>query len=368
MNTRKPSDFDPTSIGLPADFRLTNYATLKGCGCKVPQAKLLEYLKNITGNDFKPNETPGMDSSVVATRFPGIFMVSTTDFFTCSVEDPYLQGRLAAANTLSDLYSMAVTEVDTMLMLLTVSLEMPTEAADIVTTLMIKGFNDCAKEAGTNVTGGQTVKNPWPVLGGVAMSLCREDEMIRPSNASPGDVLVLTKPIGTQVAVNIWQWRDNKDKFSPVAEAVGGLSGAADAYDTACRSMGTLNLTGARLMHKYKARAATDVTGFGLLGHARNMAHHSAQAVDLEIDVLPVIKNMVAADDALQGKFKLRQGLSAETSGGLLVVLSADVADAFIQEISGSSPVPTAWKVGKVFPGSGSATISPTAEIIEVLW
>ena len=121
-----------------------------------------------------------------------------------------MQGKIAACNVLSDIYAMGITEVDTVLMLLASSLEMTPEARDIVTTLIIKGFHDVAAAAATSVTGGQTVQNPWPIIGGVATSICKESEFIRPGGAQPGDIIVLTKPLGTQVAVNLWQWRNKK--------------------------------------------------------------------------------------------------------------------------------------------------------------
>lgn len=86
--------FNPESLGLDASFTLTDYSALKGCGCKLPQAKLLGYLEDIA-NDLKPNETPGMDSSVVKIGHgKDLYMISTTDFFFPSVEDPYIQVRL----------------------------------------------------------------------------------------------------------------------------------------------------------------------------------------------------------------------------------------------------------------------------------
>lgn len=110
-----------------------------------------------------------MDSSVVATGHAGLYLVSTTDYFSPLIEDPYWQGRVAACNVLSDLYAMGVTDADTLLMILAVSLDMTSEERDAVATAMIRGFNDAAKEAGTNVTGGQSVQNPWPLIGGAAM-------------------------------------------------------------------------------------------------------------------------------------------------------------------------------------------------------
>lgn len=172
----------------------------------MPQDKLLFYLQGVS-NDLKPNETPGLDDSVVKTKYPGLYQISTTDFFYPLVEEPKLQGRIAACNVLSDLYAMAVTEIDTVLMLFASSLDMAPEERDIVAQQMIAGFNETCAEAGTNVTGGQTVLNPWPIIGGVAMSLRHESEFVWPYGIKAGDVMVLTKPLGTQVAVNVWQWR-----------------------------------------------------------------------------------------------------------------------------------------------------------------
>ncbi len=352
----------------------------------MPQAKLLEYLAGMGGPgpdgeqppassaaDPKPNQTPGMDCSVVATRFPGLFFVSTTDFFYPLVEDPYAQGRIAACNVLSDLYAAGIVEVDTVLMILAVSSDMAQAERDIVTTAMMRGFTDQCREAGTSVTGGQTVSNPWPIIGGVASATVTEPEMIRPEGAQPGDVLVLTKPLGTQLAVNLWQWRVGGAKWDKLAAAgvsddLKGLAGRA--FDAATRSMMRLNRNGARAMHAHGAHAATDVTGFGLLGHATNLAEHSDVPVRLEIDALPIIAGMAAIDDALGGSFRLRQGYSAETSGGLLVALPEASVGAFIEAMGRMDGGCPAWRVGRVRAVAegevAGAVILPGAVVVEV--
>jgi len=174
-------------------------------GCKVPQKELLQLLEGV-GSGL------GMDSSIQPSKkYKDMFIVSTTDFFFPNVEDPYLQvvsgenllmynlslrqGRIALANVLSDLYAMGVAEVDSVLMILAASLDMDESSRDIVARQFIKGFDgtllnifcalciptilDAANDAGTAVTGGQTVKNPWPIIGGVAKSVCREEDFIR---------------------------------------------------------------------------------------------------------------------------------------------------------------------------------------------
>ncbi|GMF55849.1 unnamed protein product [Phytophthora fragariaefolia] len=385
--------FDPVALGLEPDFVLTNFSALKGCGCKLPQAKLLGYLDDLA-NDLKPNETPGMDSSVVKiSHGQDLYLVSTTDFFFPSVEDPYVQGKIACANVLSDVYAMGVTEVDTMLMILGVCRDMSDKQRDVVTTQMIRGFNDLARRAHTNVTGGQTVMNPWPIVGGVAMILiladcCAESQIIRPENAAVGDVIILTKPLGTQVAVNLFQWKKKPERWQRVDKVV-TPEDADVAFRMASESMSRLNLNAAKMMHKvcwalslylcqvilslgvallhvqYAAHSATDVTGFGILAHARNQAKSQLGDVSFELHTLPIIKNMVRVNETIGNSFKLLDGFAAETSGGLLLCLPAENADAFIKELRELDGKP-AWVVGRVVEGSKDAYIVPNPTILEI--
>lgn len=329
----------------------------------MPQEKLLSYLKDI-GNSLKPNETPGMDASVVKCAADNTYLVSTTDFFYPLVEDPYVQGRIACANVLSDLYAMGVREVDTMLMLLGVSTGMSGPERDVSTTELIRGFNDLANEAGTNVTGGQTVLNPWPIIGGTAHTVCRNEDIIRPLHAVPGDVVVLTKPLGTQVAVNLQEWSKDNYKWARVGDSFSRANVSA-VFDAAAESMARLNKTGARLMHKYGAHAATDVTGFGILGHAINLAKSQEAAVDIELHTLPVLAGMAQVDTACAGMFKLCEGYSAETSGGLMLCIPKENAQAFVDEIQEIDGYP-AWIIGDVVSGSNTAKIVDDVKVVQV--
>lgn len=98
---------------------------------------------------------------------------------------------------LSDLYAMGITKIDNFLMLLGIALSMNSEERDIATKEIIRGFNDKCSEAGVTISGGQTVQNPWYMTGGVASSVCSPSEFILPAKAYPGDIVVLTKPLGT---------------------------------------------------------------------------------------------------------------------------------------------------------------------------
>lgn len=326
----------------------------------MPQEKLLSLLEGI-------GEGIGMDASIrQSTKYPDFKLVATTDFFYPLVYDPELQGRIGAANVLSDMYAMGVSNVDSMLMILAVSLEMETKAQDIVTRLLIKGFSDTCKEAGLDVSGGQTVKNPWPIVGGVAQSICKDSDFIMPVNAKAGDLLVLTKPLGTQVAVNMFQWyKQQTRQWTEDLEGKFTAEDAALAFDKACESMARLNKNGAALMVKHNVHAATDVTGFGLLGHAQNLAENQEAKVNFIFDKLPIIKNMVEVDAMLGKMFKIREGWSAETSGGLLACIPAENAQTFIDEVMAADGQP-AWIVGRVVEGNNSVEFAEGLQVIEV--
>ena len=176
--------FDPTAHELEANFRLTRFADLKGRNFKVAKdvlSNLLECLKDDQSEEEDtwtqlmhvpiPNIGIGMDSSITPLRHSGLSLVQTTDMFYPLVEDPYMQGKIAASNVLSDLYAMGVTECDNMLMLIGVPVKMTEKERDVVIPLIMRGYKDCALEAGTTVTGGHTVLNPWCTVGAVWLLL-----------------------------------------------------------------------------------------------------------------------------------------------------------------------------------------------------
>ena len=277
---------------------------------------------------------------------------------------------------------MGVVSCHNMLMLLATSKEFTDQERDVVIPLMMKGFQDTAREAGCLVTGeisswgisvyvmlqtsgGQTVVNPWCTVGGVASSVCRDTDIIMPENAREGMVLVLTKALGTQVVVNAHQWLEEAgDKWSKIKDVV-TVEEVKAAYRQGMLSMARLNLTGAKLMHKYKAGAATDVTGFGILGHAKNLAENQIQEVSFSLHTLPIIKNMVKVAKAVGNMFQLLQGFSAETSGGLLLAIEKEAAMAFIKEIKELEDC-DAWIIGDVVKGPRGASIIDNPTIIEV--
>lgn len=260
---------------------------------------------------------------------------------------------------------MGITRIDTVLMILGVSTKMNEKEKDVTNSLMIKGFSDTCIEAESAVTGGQTVYNPWVIIGGTALTAVREDEMIRPNNAKAGDVLILTKPLGLQLVVNFNQYlKLNNDKWKTLLEKGMTEAQVLDAYARGLKYMSTLNLNGARLMQKYKAGAATDVTGFGILGHTQNLANAQRKDLDFILHKFPVLGPLYKYDKIVRD-FKLKEGKAAETSGGLLLTLAKEKAKDFLDEFK-SLTGNNAWVIGEVVEGKKKAIISKDVEFLEV--
>ncbi|XP_003748527.2 selenide, water dikinase [Galendromus occidentalis] len=304
-----------------------------------------------------------MDCSVVPLGDSGFSLVQTIDYFYPSVEDPYMNGQIACANVLSDLYSMGVTKCDNMLMVLAVPKGMTYDERQKVVPLLMKGLNDHAIASGTRFRGGQTILNPWPIIGGVATACVKRDQIVMPDRGVEGDVLLLTKPLGTQVAVNAHQWLEIPEKLA----WLDGFSKETikKVYFRAMDSMARLNRIAASLMLKYECHGCTDVTGFGILGHSENLAKAQMNSVDLKIFRLPVIRDVPAIVQK-SGKFgKLFEGTSAETSGGLLMILRKDKALALMSELKTLEGM-SSWIVGEVIEGNRNAFLEKDPEIIEV--
>ncbi|NXR33540.1 SPS1 dikinase, partial [Zosterops hypoxanthus] len=218
-------------------------------------------------------------------------------------------GRIACANVLSDLYAMGVTECDNVLMLLSVSQRMTEEVTGQGTRGTLWGWT-----AGVGDTGRQGWFGDMGTGFGARACPVLTPALPRPDSAVPGDVLVLTKPLGTHMAVTAHQWLDMPDRWNKIKLVV-TREEVELAYQEAVCSMATLNRTAAGLMRAFGAHAATDVTGFGVLGHARALAAQQRLDVAFVIHNLPVIAKMAAVSKACGGRGGLLQGTAPETSG-----------------------------------------------------
>ncbi len=297
-----------------------------------------------------------------------IFQASSVDFFYPLVDDPYLQGQITVCNVLSDLYAIGATEIDHFLAILGLSMKMtPDERKDAALGIM-GGMEDKIKEANSRIVGGQTVKNPWVITGGSAIAYIQnEAQIVKNIDAQHGDLIILTKPLGTQLLVNFSQYfrtsPDKKDRLVAMGLTEQNLS---DIKEKVHKAMTTLNLYAALEMKDLKGgvKACTDVTGFGIKGHAENLVEIQKSPVDFVFDQFPVFKGLVQYDKLVRD-FKLKEGLAAETSGGLLIVAAEKEALQLVQNLKNRHAI-DAWVVGRVVSGSRKIIIPDDVRITEV--
>ncbi|KAF5296888.1 hypothetical protein FQR65_LT10154 [Abscondita terminalis] len=273
----------------------------------------------------------GLDACLLPTRFENVSIIQTVDFFYPLIDDPYTMGRIACANVVSDLYAFGVYQIDKIQMILSICNQFSEHEVEVIKPLIIKGFQDAAMSAGSFAVLQNATINPWCIIGGIATSVCSEKDYINPMNAQIGDVLILTKPLGVQIACNVNRWKENRKKWEQVSKTI-TQEEASELYETAVRNMCCLNKNAAYLMHKYKAHAATDITGFGIFGHAENLVKFQKEDLKFVIHSLPFIKNALSAADAVNGKNKLLSGRAPETSGGLLICMPNENAKNFCQK------------------------------------
>jgi selenide, water dikinase len=304
----------------PAAFRLTQYARGGGCACKIPPGELEETIASLapddTGGDLLVGTEHGDDGAVV--RLSGArAVVVTADFFTPVVDDAYTFGRIAATNALSDIYAMGGEPLVGLNLLGWPRDKLPAELA----TEVLRGGLDAGRAAGCHVAGGHSIDDPEPKYGMAVTGTADPAMLLRIDAGRPGLPLSLTKPIGTGV-LNAWH------------KATGEVSAAA------VEVMTTLNADASRQALAAGIRCATDVTGFGLLGHLFKLARASEVTAIVDCAAVPLIEGTRAAARAGHMPGGSRRNLDwvrphmdpgptaeedlllladAQTSGGLLV-------------------------------------------------
>lgn len=191
----------------------------------------------------------------------------------------------------------------------------------------------------------------------------------RPNRIVSGDILVLTKPLGTQLATNVYHWMmDSSDSWMQLQTCGVTEDDVVKTYLSAIESMGRLNKTAAELMHKYNAHGATDVTGFGLKGHTENLlAFQGNQLLSFHIHTLPILQNVHRFATLLKRTEKLMTGKAVETSGGLLVSLPGSLAAKGYCEDYKAMTKTDCWIIGKVEnDGQNKVVIAENVKVINV--
>lgn len=303
----------------------------------------------------------GHDDAAVV-RWPascadGPYHVSTIDVITPVVDDPYTFGAVAAANALSDVYAVGGTPRFALAFAAFPSDALPLDVLQAI----LQGGADKAREAGALVVGGHTVKGAVPMYGLAVHGEVSARALVTQAGARPGDALVLTKPLGAGLLVAAHR----RDEL------------AADEEAALLASMLRLNARAAHHMVALGARAATDVTGFGLSGHALHVARASGVALVLEASALPALPgareraasarvggaarcNLDYVASALSSRASdaaLRLAIDPQTSGGLLVALEPDAADELVRQLRDEGH--DAARIGEVRAGAPSLTLVP---------
>jgi len=337
--------------------RLTQLVERPGCASKIDEAALKKVLAGLPALD-DPRVLVGMPAGDDA----GVFringdaaLVQTVDVFSPSVDDPYLFGQIAAANSLSDVYAMGGQPISALSI---VGFPIRTVPDDVMHQILRGGIDKMA-EAGVAVIGGHSINDNEIKAGFAVTGLVSPDKIVTNAGARPGDRLILTKPLGTGI----------------VAFAAQIGRAPVDGPEASGRSMAQLNRRAAELMVESGAHACTDVTGFGLMGHLAAMACASKVDVEITWDDIPLLPGVLqcAVDEIVSGAVERNRESSghhvvaedgvqapmldicfdAQTSGGLLIAAPEPTAGVLLQRLH-EEGISQAAAIGRVLaPGSG---------------
>jgi selenide,water dikinase len=282
-----------------------------------------------------------------------IALLNTLDFFTPIIDEPEIQGKIAACNVSSDIYAMGVTRIANILSIMAFPPKMPKTIA----VGLLKGFADFCREMNAPVVGGHTIMNPWPILGGAATGVSNPKNIVYTRGAKVGDVIVLTKPLGIEPTMAAYRLRKDKRGRSFLkdisAEVIEG------AIAEAVELMTTSNRPVAEAMQEVKINAATDITGFGLKGHAESMA--TLSCVDIRIDKMVVIEGTPILAELLG--YPLLTGEASETAGGILISVDRKSVDDFVDCLERRKV--QHFEIGTVARGSGKVKMAKQLKIVE---
>lgn len=283
--------------------RLTSLAHGGGCGCKLAPNVLADLLSEMPLSLGHANlivDAGTSDDAAVYRVNDTTALVATTDFFTPIVDDPHTFGRIAATNALSDVFAMGATPI---FCLAIVGMPIGKIAPETIRAILAGG-RSVAEAAGAPIAGGHSIDAAEPIYGLVALGTAHPDQLLLNANAQSGDVLILGKPLG----IGIYSAALKREILSPAE------------YEEMVASTTRLNTPGTELAALSGVHAATDVTGFGLLGHASEMARGSGLHLILEKDKVPVFSG--ARAHAAAG---VRTGASARNWESVSALVQGDL-------------------------------------------
>lgn len=342
-------------------LRLTSLAHGGGCGCKLAPSVLQQLLQHQPAAAYTQllvgSETA--DDAAVWQLDDRTCIIATTDFFMPMVDDPFDFGRIAATNAISDIYAMGGRPTLALAILGMPVDKIPTEMVREI----LKGGAETCRDAGIPVAGGHSIDCPEPVYGLAVIGTCRPEDVRRNCDARPGDALILTKPLGVGVY------------SAAIKKAALSAAGYAEMLATTT----LLNRVGADLAGDRDVHAITDVTGFGLIGHALELARGSGLSLMIRAKDVPLLaqaarlaqegfvtgashRNWASYGEGVtlpaDGASWLRDLLTdPQTSGGLLVACAPHRASEIVAQIR-SAGYPSAQVIGTAEAGSGTSRVT----------
>jgi selenide,water dikinase len=304
--------------------------------------------------DVKCEELIG-DDAIVKVVNENVAIVENVDIFTPIHDDPFIQGEIVACNASNDIFAMGATTILSLQAFLAYPQDLPEE----IPAGVLRGMSEFTKRLGAELTGGQTIKNPVPVFGGICLGIIEPSRVVYSKGAKLGDAIVLTKPLGVQPAMR--SYRDLQDQKRDALLDAFSEPELIKIQDSAVRIMTTSNQEVAAAMQEVGVHAATDITGFGLLGHAGNVA--SLSCVDVVVERVPVIRGALELAEFFGHKLAL--GYGAETAGGMLVFMQEDRVQSF--EAALAKQGQPCWTIGHVVRSTDnpSAQLADDVEFIE---
>lgn len=350
-----------------SNIKLTSYSSGAGWACKINPKDLGEILEKL--NETQPllkNNIKGYQTSDDCSIYPiddENFMIQSVDFFTPIVDDPYDFGRIAAANAFSDIYAMGGKPIFALNITCFPTDDLPLD----ILHQILKGGQDIATEAGAPILGGHSIKDKEPKYGMVVTGLVKKENLVRNDNAKIGDSLILTKPIGTGIMSTSIK-RKNADKKD---------------IKSIVKIMTESNANAANAMNIVGVNACTDITGYGLIGHLKEMCISSNVSATLNVNDIPLISgvqkyamnkqnipggsrrnydcyNEFIYYNADKKNFNELILYDAQTSGGLLISVPNNKKDTLIEELKINNCL-SYELIGKI-------TEKKSSHIIEIKW
>jgi selenide,water dikinase len=344
-----------STIEMPDPVRLTELTDCGGCAAKLGADLLAEALAGLRAASAPSDLIAGLappDDAAVYRVSDDLAIIGTLDFFPPLVDDPRTFGEIAAANAVSDVFAMG----GRVLFALSIA-AFPEELPRHVLGAVFEGAAAKVREAGGTLAGGHTIRDPEPKYGLAVIGAAHPNRLLRKGGARPGDVLVLTKPLGTGLLVS--GRRQGRTSEADLAVAVD--------------QMRALNRTASEVLVAHGVAAATDVTGFGLLGHGLEMARAAGVRLAFEAAALPALPGAIALAAAgvetggaahnrrfVAPALTVEPGVEAnlvtlahdpQTSGGLLAAIQPDLLETVAAALDERGV--SHWRVGGVEPGSG---------------